>query len=256
MRGWTIGVATMALAAPLAAWGQLQTPRSISMQRAPEGWRPAVFVCDAIDGDRVLVLSAPDKARRAMLSVFARPGLAGQQTPVRIGAGDAGAGQIWYPLLDGAGQSTGAVHAVNPGMVDPPATTPAIVGVRWAGHENVCRFMPQTRILGVTARRSIQITQTPTNGYRYRSYNADSNLPELPQAGAGHDTRASLTIDNGRLVDQRGGRRVFEFNNAGYVYRVLASVDTTKGGGGVQVWRDGCMVLAEPFVAYTAALAV
>ena len=93
MRGWTIGVATMALAAPLAAWGQLQTPRSISMQRAPEGWRPAVFVCDAIDGDRVLVLSAPDKARRAMLSVFARPGLAGQQTPVRIGAGDAGAGQ-------------------------------------------------------------------------------------------------------------------------------------------------------------------
>ena len=56
-----------------------------------------------------------------------------------------------------------------------------------------------------------------------------------------------------RLVEDRGGRRIYQFANGGYVYRVLASVDPAKGGGGVQVWRDGRMLLAEPFAAYTAA---
>ena len=47
---------------------------------------------------------------------------------------------------------------------------------------------------------------------------------------------------------------MYEFRSGGYVYRVMASVDPAKAGGGVQVWQGGRLLLSEPFGAYTAAL--
>jgi hypothetical protein len=138
-------------------------------------------------------------------------------------------------------------------MVEPGATTPTVTSVTYGRDTTGCRFAAQTRVLGVTARRSIQLTQSDRDGFVYRSYNYDTNLPAIEQPWGGRDTRASLTITGGRLVEERGGRRIYQFANGGYVYRVLASVDPAKGGGGVQVWRDGRMVLSERFAAYTAA---
>ncbi|MGJ3627773.1 hypothetical protein AB5I41_13770 [Sphingomonas sp. MMS24-JH45] len=252
MRSTVWGAAVLALAAPAAA--QLQQPRSISMARVGGAWTPALFVCDATDADRVLALTAPARDRRATLVSYAKPGLAAQSRSVRIGQGDAGMSQVYYPLTDLTGSPVGNVHTVSPGVVEPGATTPTVTSVTLGRATIGCRFAPQTRVLGATAKRSIQVTATPRDGYRYRSYNYDTNLPVLDQPWGGRDTRASLTIGGGRLVEQRGGRRVYEFRNAGYVYRVLASVDAGAGGGGVQVWRDGRMLLSEPFGAYTAAI--
>lgn len=255
MRRAALGAATAAVlgyAAPATA--QLQQAGSVSMLRDGGSWRPALFVCDATNRDRVLALSAPSRDRRATLTSLAKPGLAAQSRNVRIGAGDAGMNQVYYPLLDAAGATVGNIHTVSPDMVEPGATTPTVTSLT-LGRETInCRFAPQTRVLGATARRSVQITATPRNGYRYRSYDYDTNLPEIDRPWGGRDTRASLALDNGRLVERSGGRRVYEFRNAGFVYRVFASVDASAGGGGVQVWQGGRIVLSEPFGAYTAAL--
>jgi hypothetical protein len=256
MRAWWSGVAvTTIVAAALAgpAWSQLSSPRSISMLESDGAWTPAVFVCDSVDRDRVLVLSPPDRQRAATLTSLSKPGLVRYQVRVHVGAGEPGAGQIYYPLANDAGRSVGNVHAVNPGMVEPGATTPTVTAVTWGRDTTGCRFAPQTRVVGVTAKRSVQVTRSERDGFVYHSYNHDTDLPVVEQPWGGRDTRASLTIAGGRLVDERGGRRVYEFANGGYVYRVLASVDAAKGGGGVQVWRDGRMVLSERFAAYTAA---
>ena len=139
-------------------------------------------------------------------------------------------------------------------MVEPGATTPTVTSVTLGRDTTGCRFAPQTRVLGATAKRSIQIVATPRDGYRYRSYDYDTNLPEVDQPWGGRDTRSSTSIAGGRIVDQRGDRRVYEFRSGGYVYRVMASVDPAKAGGGVQVWQGGRLLLSEPFGAYTAAL--
>ncbi|MEH3122529.1 MAG: hypothetical protein PGN16_11205 [Sphingomonas phyllosphaerae] len=253
MRAWWSGVAVLVAAAAVPAWSQLSSPKSISMLNGDGGWTQAVFVCDSTDRDRVLILSAPDAQRAATLTSLSKPGLVRHQVAVRVGVGDPGMGQVYYPLTNAAGRAVGNVHAINPGMVEPGATTPTVTAVTYGRDTTSCRFAPQTRVLGVTAKRSVQLTRSERDGFVYRSYNHDTDLPAIDQPWGGRDTRASLTITGGRLIEERGGRRIYQFANGGYVYRVLASVDPAKGGGGVQVWRDGRMLLAEPFVAYTAA---
>lgn len=253
MRAWWSGVAMVAMAAAVPAWSQLASQKSISMLNGDSGWTQAVLVCDSTDRDRVLILSAPDARRGATLTSLSKPGLARYQVQVRVGAGDPGMGQIYYPLTNAAGRVLGNIHAVNPGMVEPGATTPTVTAITYGRDTTSCRFAPQTRVLGVTEKRSIQVTRSERDGFVYHSYSYDTDLPAIDQPWGGRDTRASLTITGGRLTEERGGRRIYQFTNGGYVYRVLASIDPAKGGGGVQVWRDGRLLLAEPFAAYTAA---
>lgn len=239
----------------VGAWAQLAPAPSISMyKRDNAAWAPVALVCDSTNRDRVMVLSAPARGRRVELWSLAKPGLAGTHVDLTLGRGEPGMNQIYYPLADATGEQTGWVHALNPGIVEPGATTPAVNAIKLGQQVANCRFAPQTRVLGATPRRSVQVTATPTRGYRYRSYDYDTHLAEVQRPWGGRDTRASLTIDDGRLIDRSGTRRVYQFERGGYTYRVFASVDPAHGGGGVQVSRGGRVILAEPFAAYTAAL--
>ncbi|WP_019517079.1 hypothetical protein [Sphingomonas sp. Mn802worker] len=217
-------------------------------------WSAAAFVCDATNRDHVLVLSAPTNGRRVRLWALAKPGLAATGNDATLGRGDPGMNQIYYPLTGGGGEQLGWVHALNPAIVEPGATTPAVTSVKWGQQITNCRFAPQTRVLGVTPRRSVQITATPTRGYLYRSYNDDARLAEIEQPWGGRDTHASLTIANGQLLEHRGARNVYHFTNNGYTYRVFVSTDPLRGGGGVQVLRGDRVLMTEPFGAYTAAV--
>jgi len=250
---WWGGMATAAAIAWVPAWSQWPGAASTSMLDGDGGWGAAAVVCDSVDRARVLVLSPPDRDRMATLTSLSKPGLVRHRVRVRVGAGDPGMGQVHYPLSDAAGRPVGNVHAVNPGMVEPGATTPAVTSITYGRETAGCRFAAQTRVLGVTSKRSVQVTGTARDGFVYRSYDHDADLPVVERPWGGRDTRASLTIAGGRLVEERDGRRGYRFANGGYVYRVLASVDPAKGGGGVQVWQDGRMLLFEPFAAYTAA---
>ncbi|MBS0284000.1 MAG: hypothetical protein JSS15_06215 [Proteobacteria bacterium] len=251
---WAWVLAATALALPVAGGAQLASEKSISFVKREGRWSPVPLICDATNRDRVLVLGAPGPDRQMDLISFAKPDLSARRIAVRLGAGDPGAGQIYYPLFNLVGRQVGNVHAINPGMVEPGATTPAVTSITLGQETTNCRFAAQTRVLGITGRRSIQIVRTERNGYRYTSYNFDSDLPEVSQPWGGQDTRASLTIDGGRLVDQSGGRRIYEFANRGFVYRVMVSVEPGHAGGGVEVTQNGRNVLREAFGAYTAAL--
>lgn len=118
-------------------------------------WAPAAFVCDAINRDRVLVLSVPARDRRVQLWTLDKPGLAASRSDAVLGRGEPGMNQIYYPLSTAAGQQAGWVHALNPGIVEPGATTPAVTSVKWGQQTTNCRFAPQSRVLGATARRSV-----------------------------------------------------------------------------------------------------
>lgn len=250
-----IGAAGFGTMMTAGAAAQLAPAPSISLYKHDgASWATAALVCDSTNRERVMVLSPPRRGRQVELWSFAKPGLAGARVALTLGAGEAGMNQIYYPLADASGRQTGWVHALNPGIVEPGATTPAVTAIKLGQDTTNCRFAPQTRVLGATQRRSVQITATPTRGYRYRSYDYDTRLAETQQPWGGRDTRASLTIDDGRLVERSGARRVYQFEHAGYTYRVFASVDPAHGGGGVQVSRGARTVQTEPFGAYTAAL--
>ncbi|MFT3976123.1 MAG: hypothetical protein QM688_03265 [Sphingomonas bacterium] len=250
---WALALATGFVALSAAGDAQLASEKSISFLKREGRWAVVPLVCDATNRDRVLVLGAPGRDRQMELISFAKPGLTAQHVSVRLGEGDPGAGQIYYPLFNSVGRQMGNVHAVNPGMVDRGATTPAVTAITLGRDTTNCRFAAQTQVLGITGRRSIQIVRTERNGYRYTSYNFNDDLPEVDQP-VGHDNRPSLTINGGRLVDQSGGKRVYEFANGGFVYRVMVSVEPGNPGGGVVVTQNGRNVLREAFGAYTAAL--
>lgn len=262
MRGRMIGatavdlVVAAAATLPAAGAAQLANARSISIADDARGdAASALLVCDVTGGNELFVLSPPDRDRLATLTRYVKSGLAVQErTTVRIGAADPGMGQRYYPLSDRGGRPLGNIHAVNPAMVEPGATTPTVTSITLGTDTRNCRFAPQTRVLGITARRSIQITGTARYGFRYRSYDHDATLPEQAQPWGGRDTRASLTIDGGRSIAARDGQRVYQFANNGYLYRIFAAVDPAHGGGGVQVWRDDRLIVSERFGAYTAAL--
>lgn len=258
MRARWIGAAWLGAGAAIAALtpaaAQLRALGAVSMQRVDGAWRPAAFVCDSTDRDWAIVMSAPDPQGQVTLTSYAKPGLASHRAQVRVGQGDAGMGHVWYTFSNAAGREIGAVETLSPQMVEPGATTPTVVSLRYGPTTSACRFAPQTRVLGVTAKRSIQVTGDARGGYRYRSYNHDAVLGAIDAPWGGHDTRASVTIDGGRLVDQSRGRRTYQFERDGYEYRVSAAVDPAQGGGAVQVWRDGRLLLDEPFAAYTAAM--
>ncbi|WP_298673871.1 hypothetical protein [uncultured Sphingomonas sp.] len=251
---WAWALALPLVVAPVAGDAQLDSAKSISFLKRDGHWANVPLICDATNRDRVLVLGAPGREHLMDLFSFAKPGLSAHRVAVRLGAGDPGAGQIHYPLFNLAGREVGNVHAINPGMVEAGATTPAVVSITYGGEITNCRFAAQTRVLGVTGRRSIQIVRTDRNGYRYTSYNFDSELPEVAQPWGGQDNRPSLAIDGGRLVDQSNGRRVYEFANRGFVYRVMVSVEPGHPGGGIEVTQGTRTVLREAFGAYTAAL--
>lgn len=250
-----LGIA-MAATAAVAVHAQLVQPAatSVSYFKADGAWRAAVFLCDGTDRDRLYAMTPPGRDRRVALWSFAKPELSAEQVALTLGQGDAGMSQVYYPLSRPGGAEIGAVHTISPDVVEPGATTPTVTWVKLGEDVTSCRFAPQTRVLGATARRSIQVTATERSGYRYRSYNYDTRLSAIEQPWGGRDTRASLTIDGGRLIDQTGGRRVYEFASGGYVYRVLAGVEQGRVGGGVQVLQNGRLVLQEPFGAYTAAV--
>ncbi|MBV8237765.1 MAG: hypothetical protein JO221_03235 [Sphingomonas sp.] len=249
---WALAVIVAAV--PMAGDAQLASEKSISLVKRDGRWAAVPLICDATNRDRVFVLGAPGHNGQMDLISFAKPGLSAQRVSVRLGPGNPGAGQIYYPLFNLVGREVGNIHAINPGMVEPGATTPAVTAITLGRETTNCRFAAQTRVLAVTARRSIQIVRTERNGYRYTAYSFDTALPETSQPWGGHDNRPSLAIDGGRLVDQSNGRRVYEFTNRGFVYRVMVSVRPDHPGGGVEVTQDGRNVLREAFGAYTAAV--
>ncbi|MEI9964093.1 MAG: hypothetical protein WDM92_04715 [Caulobacteraceae bacterium] len=94
----------------------------------------------------------------------------------RLGQASPGAGQVYWPLQDATGAEAGDLHAFNPGMLTTPADalTPTFVEVKLGGAAMSCRWVAHTRLLAVSARRTLP--RDPGGGRR-------PDLPDLRLQG-------------------------------------------------------------------------
>lgn len=243
-------VAALVAAGPAAAQFGADESGARSFHRPNGSWVEAAFVCDGVARDRAYVVT-DEGGKRVTLWRYAKPGLAARSVSLRLGKGDAAMMQQYQPLLDARGQQAALVHTISPGVVEPGATTPTVTWIKIGDDTTDCRFAPQTRVLGVSAKRSVQVVALPGGGYRYTAYTHGGPLTLLDLPWGGRDSAASLTIDGGYVVSS-AATQVYVFQNAGYTYRVIAGT-AARPGAGIEVLHNGQLILREAFGAYTVA---
>lgn len=217
---------------------------SLSKVRSGQGWSNALFVCDGVDQQQTLVFGYPDANGNSTLTTYGAPGSQPTTAKVVIGEADPGAGQIHYPVSGGA---SGVINAVNPGMVD-GATSPTVSSVTLGGTTTTCRWASGTIILGITANRTVQITQP--SGYQYQAFGHGANPQPMQGEGVGGATAATLTLQGGKMSGD-AVNQTYTFTNAGYTYQIAIGGPAGPAGGTLTVAQGGKTVLTEPLVAYT-----
>jgi hypothetical protein len=132
------------------------------------------------------------------------------------------------------GAEAGHVRQVNAGMLETPAaayTTP-FTSLRLGDRDITCRWMPRTRLMGFTGRRTIVVSEDIDGDLLYHSYDfataaqaqpielsengrtttfslevrdgAEATTPE----GTRYDFRADMETDIGVIVDRAGPAHV------------------------------------------------
>jgi hypothetical protein len=165
-----------------------------------------------------------------------------------VGPADPGAGQIYWPLIDDWGDDLGYIRAFNPGALTNPrdAFTPTITSMKYVDPPDSCRWLARTRMMGVSARRTVFVTQGVDGGFEYRTYDFKDagTAKRIDLADAQQTTTPSLDIKGG---SQSAGR--FEFTHGGFTYDVTAS----PSGAAITVRRGSRPVQNEPLIAWTIA---
>ena len=94
-----------------------------------------------------------------------------QRTEYQIGGQEGAAGSVYTTLIQN-GAEAGAVRQVNPGMLETPgaAFTAPYTSVRLGDRDMACRWMPRTRLMGFTGRRTIVVSEDADGDLLYHSY--------------------------------------------------------------------------------------
>lgn len=236
---------TIVLSLVLSACGQPeQPPAAPEVPPAANVW----FICDAIDAPAVLVFEREGGVVRTR--EYDKPnGAIVERTEYAAAAVEGAAGSL-YTTLQRSGAEAGVVRQVNPGMLETPgaAYTAPFLSVRLGDRALSCRWLPRTRVLGFTGRRSFVVHEDADGDLIYTSYDfsdaARAQPVELSENGR------TTTFSN----EVRGGsesvtpqRAEFRFDAGdGHVYVVTLR----HGEGSLQVLRDGAQIQEEPLIAY------
>lgn len=206
------------------------------------------FICDALNAPVLLVLWQ-DGANIEIAQYDKPNGAIVGRSAYQLGTAEGAAGSVITTLMQN-GAEAGAIRRLNEGMLETPgaAYTAPISSVRLGEHEIACRWMPRTRLMGFTGRRTIIVREDGSGDLIYDSYNftdaATAHVIELSENA--RTTTFSAEVREGvESVSAEGAR--YEFTNAGYTYIVTAGRD---GDGAVTVRRGQDEVQNEPFVAY------
>lgn len=225
----------IAFAFALAACGQAEPPPPVPPPPAPaaETW----FICDAIDAPVLLVFERGGATAR--VAQYEKPsGAIVQRSEYEIGRQEGAAGSVYTTLLQN-GAEAGAIRQINPGMLETPGavyTTP-YTSVRLGEREISCRWLPRTRLMGFTGRRTVVVHEDADGDLIYTSYDfarAGAAEPIDLSEGA-RTTTFSLETRNGDEDTQPGSIR----------YRFQADAETTitvlrdSAGGRVEVRSHG-----------------
>lgn len=213
---------------------------------APAPW----FICDAIDAPALLVFHRDGKTARVVQ--YDKPnGALIQSTEYDLGDPEGAAGSIYTPLTQN-GEDAGLVRQGNPGMLENPASayTPPFTSVRLGDREITCRWMPRTRLMGFTGRRTIVVHEDQDGDLIYTSYDfadaAETQQIELSENA--RTTRFSLEVrDGAEALSPEGARYEFRADTETDII-ITAHRNRT---GSIEVRRHGPdPVQSESFIAF------
>lgn len=243
-----LALASLFAAVSLAACGQSAPPPPLPEPpaAAPGPW----FICDAVSAPVLLVFERDGATAR--VAQYDKPnGAIVQRTEYEIGAEEGAAGSVSITLLQG-GVEAGAIRSANPGMLETPAaayTTP-ITSVRIGDREISCRWLPRTRLMGFTGRRTIVVHEDADGDLIYSSYDfaAAAQARQIELSDNGRTTTFSLEVRGGEEETTPGAVR--------YAFRADIETDievtaNAQRAGRVTVRRHGPNpVQTEDLIAY------
>jgi hypothetical protein len=229
--------ALIAAAALLTTCGQSEPPPSLP-ETAAEAVAAPWFICDAINAPVLLVFERDGNTAR--VAQYDKPnGALIQRTEFQIGESEGAAGSI-YTALTQSGVEAGHMRQINSGMLETPgaAYTPVYSGVRLGDRDMSCRWLPRTRLMGFTGRRTIVVSEDADGDLLYHSYDfaAAANAQPIEIAENGHTTTFSLEVRDGtEQMDANGARYQFQAD----VETEIVVVSGRDGRGRVDVTRHG-----------------
>jgi hypothetical protein len=239
----------LAVALALAACGQSEAPPPLP--QPPENVvSPPWFICDAIDAPVLLVFERDGVKVRVAQYDKPNGALIGR-TEYQLGAEEGAAGSIYTALLQN-GADAGAIRRVNPETLETPgaAYTPVYASVSLGEREISCRWMPRTRLIGFTGRRTIVVSEDGDGDLIYHSYDftAAAEAQQIEIAENGRTTTFSLEERDGvENMDADGSRFQFQAD----VETEIIVVFGRDGRGRVEVRRHGPgPVQREDLIAY------
>ncbi len=239
----------LAAALALAACGQSEPPPPLP-QPAQNVVAPPWFICDAIDAPVLLVFERDGPKVR--VAQYDKPnGALVQRTEYQIGAEEGAAGSIYTSLIQN-GAEAGHVRQINPGMLETPgaAYTLPYTSVRLGDREISCRWMPRTRLIGFTGRRTIVVSEDGDGDLLYHSYDfaTAAEAQQIEIAENGRTTTFSL--------EERDGTENMDANGSSFQFQAdveteIVVISGRDGRGRVEVRRHGPdPVQSEDLIAY------
>jgi hypothetical protein len=240
----------LAFALALTACGQSAPPSPLP---EPEqiAAAPPWLICDAVEAPVLLVFGAQANGVTEVVQYDKPNGALIQRTSYTIGDAEGAAGSVYTTLLQN-GAEAGHVRQVNSGMLENPgsAFTPAYTSVRIGERDIACRWMPRTRLMGFTGRRTIVVSEDQDGDLLYHSYDfagaAEANAIEVSENG--RTTTFSLEARDGQeTTDANGARYTFQ---ADVETEIIVSAPR-NGTATVEVRRHGPNpVQTEDLIAY------
>lgn len=230
----------------LAACGQPAPPPPLPAppaQAAPATW----FICDALNRPTVLVFERDGGAVR--VARYDKPnGALVERAEYQIGPEQGAAGSIYLTLLQN-GAEAASIRRLNTGVLETPtaAYTTPFTSVRIGEEAVQCRWLPRTRVMAISGKRTIVLHEDGDGDLIYSSYDfADA-------AGA----RAVELANNARTstfsVEIRGGEEQVGADGESYRFAAgsvaYAIMIERNGAGALQVTGTPAPQAAEPFIA-------
>ena len=231
----------------LAGCGQPAPPPPLPEPPArvsPEPW----FICDAINMPAVLVFIR-DSAGVEIAHYDKPNGALVQRSRYQLG-GEAGTDTRVDVALLQNGTEAGAIGRLNTGALEAPtsAYTPPFVSVRLGQSEAQCRWMPRTRVLGVTGKRTLVLHEDGDGDLIYTAYDFTDAAQAQPVELSNNARTTSFS------VEVRGGEEHVGADGESYRFAagpIAYSISLERNGeGALQVTGTPTPQPAEPFIAF------
>ncbi|HRO04537.1 MAG TPA: hypothetical protein PLS69_13120, partial [Terricaulis sp.] len=171
-----------------------------------------------------------------------------ERTAYQLGAEEGAAGSVYLTLMQN-GAEAGAIRRLNTGMMETPtaAYTTPFTEVR-LGEENVqCRWLPRTRVMAITGKRTIVLHEDGDGDLIYTSYDFAAAAEARPVELA-ENARTSTFSAEVRGGEENVGAdgESYTFRREAFAYNVTIERD---GEGALQVTGARQPLAAEPFIA-------